>query len=154
MKRSRLYLPVSPLLRPLRDFLRVLIGSRSFCTAHFFMPARKHLLRRQCLWIFWMRNLWSPWLSTSVTSIAIPVMEFELYKIREIFVWKSPNIPKWNYWILRIGVVGEVLKSAFQSQFFFPFNKYQFRSKFLNQFIPKMMPNIWHIPNIPILKIQ
>ena len=117
MKRSRLYLPVSPLLRPLRDFLRVLIGSRSFCTAHFFMPARKHLLRRQCLWIFWMRNLWNPWLSTSVTSIAIPVMEFELYKIRNIFVWKSPNIPKWNYRILRIVVVGEVLKSAFQSQF-------------------------------------
>ena len=66
MKRSRHYLPVSPLLRPLRDFLRVLIGSRSFCTAHFFMPARKHLLRRQCLWIFWMRNLWNPWRNTYV----------------------------------------------------------------------------------------
>ena len=53
--------------------------------------------------------------------MALPVMEFQVqgYKIRKIFGLKI-NIPKGNYWILRIGVMGrcqKVPKFDFQSQF-------------------------------------
>ena len=43
--------------------------------------------------------------------MAIPVVEFSKdgYTIRKIFAWKS-TVVKWNYWILRIGVVASCQK--------------------------------------------
>ena len=50
-------------------------------------------------------------------SMALPVMEFQDqgYKIRKLFC-KKIDIPKWNYWILRIGLMGS-LSSLQKSEF-------------------------------------
>ena len=50
--------------------------------------------------------------------MVIWAVEFSIggYKITNIFA-KKADIPKGSYWILRIGVVGEVSKSDFQNQF-------------------------------------
>ena len=77
-------------------------------------------------------------------------------------------IPKRNYWILRIGVVGRCQQCqnfTFNVNFFFHWiisiyehifcNCHFLISSILNHFITtKIMANYWQLPTTPILKIQ
>jgi hypothetical protein len=50
-----------------------------------------------------------PLTSRNTLKMALPVMEFQDqgYKIKKGF-WIKINLPKWNYWILRIGLTGSI----------------------------------------------